>query len=121
MINVLYFGKIPLSTPFYQGLLYAAIIGIPVAGLLLLPYAILADIIDYDGKQTGLRREAMYMGVQGLITKGAIAFASVIATQILSKFGSTFDKPFGIYLCGPVAALFTLIGFIIFLHYPFRE
>lgn len=118
---VLLIGKIPLATPFYQGLFYAAIIGIPVAGLLLLPYAILADVIDYDEKRTGLRREAMYMGVQGLITKGAIAFASVIATQILSRFGNTFDKPFGIYLCGPVGSLLTLIGFIIFLRYPFRE
>lgn len=108
-------------TPFYQGLICIGLLGLPIAVLLVLPYAILSDVIDYDEKQTGFRREAMYFGMEGLFTKGAIAASSLLATQLLARFGYSATRYLGIVLAGPIAAILVAFGFFIFLKYPFKD
>lgn len=114
-------GRWPILTSFHQGLIVIGITGIPISGLLVLPYAILSEIIDYDEKNTGFRREAMYFGMEGLVTKGAIAASSLVATQVLYHFGFSTERSLGILLCGPAAAALVFIGFLIFSKYPFRD
>lgn len=46
-----------------------AVLGIPVAGFMVLLNILLADVIDHDELTTGKRREGMYLGMNGLIVR----------------------------------------------------
>lgn len=113
-------GMLPIS-PFYQGLFLIAIMGIPVASALMLPFAIIADVIDHDETITGFRREASYFGVQALIWKSGAGVSALILTLLLHHFGKTAVEPLGIILAGPAAGIIPLIGFFVFLKYPFEK
>ena len=39
--------------------------GFSIGGLFVIPNALIAEIVDYDEHLTGMRREAMFFGVQG--------------------------------------------------------
>ena len=97
------------------------LLAIPISVLLIMANAIIADIVDLDEEITGRRREAMYFGMQGLVTKSAIAISSVIGTQLLARFGMTAANPQGILLTGPFCAIFTFIGFLAILKYPLKK
>ena len=45
------------------------------------------DVMDYDEKLCGLRREGMYAGVNSLICKPAISFANALFPIMLGWFG----------------------------------
>ncbi len=97
------------------------LISFPISTAFVLPRAIFADVVDNDEKETGYRREAMYNGMEGIISKSAAALVPVITTQLFSLFGATSDRPLGILLVGPVAGLLVFLGFLSFLKYPLRD
>lgn len=101
--------------PIIQTLTLVALIGIALAGQFIFPNAILADVIDYDETKTGLRREAIYYGMQNTLQKFSFALSSLIFGTTLSFFGATINQPLGIRLIGPIAGLATLVGFLIFI------
>ncbi len=111
-------GPVPI---FYQGMVVIGLAGAPIAGLLILPHAIIADITDYDEKRTGCRREGMYFGIYGIVLKSAIGLSSVFVGFLLHHFGYTQVNPLGILLCGPLAAVFILLGIFLFLRYPLTD
>ena len=78
----------------------------------------IADLVDYDEKVTGSRREAMYFGMQGLMLKFAIALSALFFGFLLRTFGYSSAEPLGILLLGPVAGVFVLVGLSIFSKYP---
>ena len=89
-------------------------LGIPLAGLFVFPQALLADIIDFDERRTGQRREAIYFGIQATLQKVGLALAAAIFVLVLALFGNSFDDSLGIRLIGPVAGVCTLIGYAVF-------
>lgn len=99
-------------------LVLLASIGVPVGALLVLGRVLIADVIDFDEQRTGLRREAMYFGMQGLMTKVSFGVGPLIATQLFTIFGNTADRPLGVLLCGPAAGLLGLVGWAAFRRYP---
>ncbi len=80
-------GHLPFGDEFTQSLVVLALCGIPVAGFLILPFAILADVIDHDRSLTGRRREATFFGVRGVLQKMLIGF-SVLTFTIVPYVGS---------------------------------
>ena len=110
--------RIPLMTQAYILFGFATI---PVAIFNVLPRPLLADVIDYDEKRTGLRREAMYNGVEGLFTRSASGFAWLLSSLLFHFFGNSAENPLGIQLVGPVGAVFIAIAFFAFRKYPFKE
>ena len=106
----------PRPTATYLGLMIA--LGVPVGALLVLGRVLIADVIDSDFERTGLRREAMYFGMQGLMTKVSFGVGPLVATQLFAIFGNTGEEPLGILLCGPVAGLAALLGWFAFRRYP---
>ncbi|NLI70268.1 MAG: MFS transporter [Firmicutes bacterium] len=88
-----------------------------IAGLMIIPDAIVAVVSDLEEKISGQRREGMYFGAQGLINKINLGLSTVLSGALLQYFGS----PLGIRLTGPVSALFILVGMLIFLLYPEKE
>jgi GPH family glycoside/pentoside/hexuronide:cation symporter len=80
-------GHLPFGDEFTQSLVVLALCGIPVAGFLILPFAILADVVDYDTRLTGRRREATFFGVRGVLQKLLIG-VSVLTFTIVPYVGS---------------------------------
>jgi GPH family glycoside/pentoside/hexuronide:cation symporter len=107
---------LPLSS-FGQAVILMILAGPALGGLLVLPYAILADITDYDEQITGQRREAMYFGVQAFLSKAGMGLGPACANLIFTFLGSTAAQPWGLYLSGVFAAAFTGIGLLIFWGY----
>lgn len=108
-------------SPILYGTIIIALLGIPVAFLLVLPNAILADIIDSDEKITGFRREAMFYGMEGLFTKTARGLGQLSTSFLFGIFGYSTAQHTGILLAGPYCALFVLIGFFIFRKYQLER
>ena len=106
----------------FHTLVIFALASFPIAVLYILPRAVLADVIDDDANKTGYRREAVFNGVEGLITKAAAGLGPAIAASILfTFFGKTTAEPGGLLLAGPVAGFFCLIAWWTFRRYPFKD
>ncbi|HEO71012.1 MAG TPA: MFS transporter, partial [Candidatus Hydrogenedentes bacterium] len=60
-------GVFPLGSTYLQTAVVMALFGAPAAGFMVLPFAVLADVVDYDETLTGRRREAIFFGVQGIV------------------------------------------------------
>ena len=71
------------------GLIYliAALAGFGFAAQWIFPWAMVADVADYDRAATGEQRSGMYYGVWGLVTKVSEALALVTVGWILTGFG----------------------------------
>jgi GPH family glycoside/pentoside/hexuronide:cation symporter len=98
-----------------------ALMGFPVSILLVIPNAAVSDLSELDGFRNGVNREAMFFGTQGLFMKVNYGIALAITASLFSFFGKDAARPLGVILTGPVASVFVLIGFLIFLRYPQEE
>jgi len=109
-------GFVPGVPRELQAVLFAALIGLPMAPAQTFPNALIADICDYDTLRTGMRREATYYSTQATLEKTAGALAPGVLTLLL-LLGSTTENPIGIRLVGPVAGAVTLVGYWVFRGY----
>ena len=100
------------------GYILLGLIGFPLAGLFIVPNAIVADLTDYDEMLTGERHEAMYFGAQGFTLKVNMGISTFLMTLMFKHFGCSVAEPLGVQLTGPVAGVFALIGAVLFLFYP---
>ncbi len=111
---------IPIS-PLGQTVILVALSGLGFAPSLALPPAILADTIDYEYRATGLRRSAMYMGIQGILQKSSMALAPAIVSTLFRVFGYSQAHPLGVYLIGPAGGFFLFAGWLVFSGYSLKE
>jgi GPH family glycoside/pentoside/hexuronide:cation symporter len=109
-------GLLPGPPPLAQGLVYVAMLGLPMAALFVLPNPILADVVDEDETRTGLRREGIYFAAAGTLNKLGFALSTVIFGLLLQSFGFSTAQPLGVRLVGPVAGLGMLLGLLIFVR-----
>lgn len=91
-----------------------------LASLFVLPNAMLADMIDKDKKQFGVRREAFYFGVRGLLQQTSQGIGVLFAGMVLT-LGKTPANPLGVQLAFPAAGLFALLAAWTFSFYPIAE
>ncbi|MFA6447920.1 MAG: MFS transporter [bacterium] len=98
-----------------------AIMGVPIALMMVIYNAVISDIIDYDEKQTGMRREAMYYGMEGFFTKIARGVGASLSAFLFAIFGLEAGKVGGLLLAGPFCAFFALMGVIIFSKYKLSD
>jgi len=114
-------GYITIGSKLVQSAITMAIIGIPVAGFMMLPFALLSDVVDYDEQLTRQRREGIYFGVQAIFQKTMIGL-SIFAFGLVAYIGGEkVATEFGLKLVMVVAAMACLLGFLSFLKYPIRE
>lgn len=112
-------GRMGAAVPvFWQGIFVFVVAGLSIGGLFVVPNALVAEIVDYDEKLTGMRREAIFFGVQGLLIKIAMGVSTFGATQLLESGGFSADRIGGVLWIGPLSAAFVLLGAIVFLGYP---
>jgi GPH family glycoside/pentoside/hexuronide:cation symporter len=67
--------------------LVAALAGFGFAANWIFPWAMVADVGDYDRAETGQQRSGMYYGVWGLATKISEALALAAVGWVLTGFG----------------------------------
>jgi len=113
-------GEYFVSWRLFGVLVLFFLFGCAAPPIYVMPRAMIADVMDYDERLTGFRRECMYNGMEGLITKLAVGLAPIIF-GLLGYFGNTAEKPLGILLAGPVAGALLIIGALIFSRYPIKE
>ncbi len=63
------------------------LVGIGYGGAAIGNFAIMGDVIDNDELITGKRREAVYGGVNAIVTKPSVSIANAIFLAIISGFG----------------------------------
>jgi len=118
-----FIGKGPFSNHYVSYAIFG-LLGIPLSLLLVIPNSLLSDIIDRNNEETGERREALFFASQALINKIGIAISNSTLNFIL-PIGAVVTAmeahavgEAGVRLIGPAAAIFVLIGLLIFLKFP---
>lgn len=110
-----------------SGLIYplAVLAGIGFGAQWIFPWAMVADVVDYDRVKTGEFRSGMYYGVWGLATKISEALAIASVGWVLTGFGyqanaaQTFRSLFGIRLFfGPIPGAVILVTLPLLIWYP---
>ena len=69
------------------------LLGIGSAGTLLATQAMLPDIMEYDRRRTGLRREGVYAGLASFIEKISSSLSGIVIGGLLSAMN--FDRNLG--------------------------
>ena len=103
----------------------AVVAGIGFGSQWIFPWAMVADVVDYDRVESGEFRSGMYFGVWGLATKISEALAIAGVGWVLTGFGykanvaQTATSLFGIRLFfGPIPAIVILITLPLLIWYP---
>jgi GPH family glycoside/pentoside/hexuronide:cation symporter len=105
---------IPLDV---QGYLLVILIGATLGGYLIVIYALMGNVADYDEMLTGRRREAIYYGTFSFAIGLGGSLGALVLPMLYKTFGYTHAKPLGVRLAFLVMALFVVIGFFIFQKY----
>jgi glycoside/pentoside/hexuronide:cation symporter, GPH family len=111
------------STPLIY--IISVLAGFGFAAQWIFPWAMVADVGDFDRAETGQQRSGMYYGVWGLATKISEALALAAVGWILTGFGykanmeQTAHALFGIRLFfGLIPAFFILAALPLLVKYP---
>ncbi len=116
-----FIGKIPGIPITTQAFLLFPLVSIPLGGFMILSYAMMGDMVDYDQMLTGKRRESMYYGVFGFSRKLGFAFA-VLSFPILFKiFGAVPENDLGIRLVWVMLGVVSLAGFFVLSGYKLGD
>ncbi len=99
-------------------LLVCFLLGFPASILMSMYRPIVCEIIDEDERRVGYRREAMYFGVEGLLTKFSDGIAGLVVPVVIVVGHVFVAPPFGYVLSFAVGALFMLVAWWIFRWYP---
>ena len=100
-----------------QAYIFVALVGSALGGYLILIYAMMGNVVDYDEMLTNRRREAIYYGTFSFAIGLGTAVGTLILPLLLENFGYTRANPLGVRLAFPVMAVFIFIGFFIFQKY----
>ena len=77
-----------LANSFYTGLLGTLLVAPGLAGSMIMPFPVIAEVIDDDAKKEhGYRREGIFFGMNGGITKLAFSAQGVLFASIMSAAG----------------------------------
>ncbi|MBI5877154.1 MAG: MFS transporter [Chloroflexi bacterium] len=74
-----------------QTLVAIAVFGLGLGGLNVLPDILLSEVIDEDETKTGVRREGMYFGMQGLLLKAGTVLQGAVLAFLLMTSGYNAD------------------------------
>jgi Na+/melibiose symporter-like transporter len=110
-------GALDGATITIQAYIFVALVGTALGGYLILIYAMMGNVVDYDELITNRRREAIYYGTFSFAIGLGTSVGTLILPMLLENFGYTQANPLGVRLSFPVMAVFVLIGYIIFQKY----
>jgi MFS family permease len=82
MVMLVFVGRLGIGSDLIQSAVILAAYGAPAAGFMVLPFAVLGDVVDYDEKLTGRRREGIFLAVQGIFQKISIGLSVFVFTFV---------------------------------------
>jgi Na+/melibiose symporter-like transporter len=100
-----------------QAYIFVALVGATLGGYLILIYAMMGNLVDYDEMLTNRRREAIYYGTFSFAIGLGTSVGTLILPLLLQNFGYTQANPLGVRLAFPVMAVFIFIGYFLFQKY----
>lgn len=71
----------------YLMLIFSTLIALPLNGINLMPFAMIADVCDLDELETGCRREGAFNGVLSLLFKVSLVFPPMVVGWIVHLVG----------------------------------
>lgn len=77
---------------FLSAVIAIGFLGVGLGGLWLLPDLLIADIIDEDELKTGVRREGLYFGMNGLLIRLAFTLQGLIMGAVFRWSGYQPDQ-----------------------------
>lgn len=104
-----------------QAFILVALIGITLGGYLIIIYAMMGNVVDYDEMFTGRRREAIYYGTFSFAIGLGSSFGALVLPLLLNTFGYTRENPLGVRVGFLVMAVFVLVGYFIFQAYKLGD
>lgn len=110
-------GVIPGISIMAQAVVFSILVGFTLGGYLIIIYAMMGNVVDYDEMRTGRRREAIYYGTFSFAIGLGTAVGTLILPLLLEGFGYTRANPLGVRMAFPVMAVLMLIGFWVFRRY----
>lgn len=112
---VFFLGKLPIPAV-AQAWLIAVLASLPLAIFGILPNAIVADIAESHGIETGQYKAGIFFGARTFMMKMGIALANLLFPSLL-LLGKSAAHPVGIRVSAVCALAFCLIGMLLFLRY----
>jgi GPH family glycoside/pentoside/hexuronide:cation symporter len=100
-----------------QAFLLVILIGSMLGGYLIVIYAMMGNVADYDEMLTGRRREAIYYGTFSFAIGLGGSLGALVLPMLYKTFGYTHANPLGVRMAFLVMALFVVIGYFIFQKY----
>jgi len=100
-----------------QAYIFVALVGASLGGYLILIYAMMGNVVDYDEMLTKRRREAIYYGTFSFAIGLGTSVGTLILPLLLENFGYTQANPLGVRLAFPVMAVFIFVGYLLFQKY----
>ena len=109
------------SVRIYVILLLCLLLGLPAAILTSMYRPIVCELVDLDEQRVGARREAMYFGVEGLLTKSADGVAALVAPAVMLLGHWLAPPPFGYMLSFAAGSVLIFAGYLVFGRYPLGQ
>ena len=121
-------GVLPFLTGMLPGIIICLIAAFPMALLGIIPQAIVADVAEADGIETGENREGMFFAARTFAMKWGQALAMLVFTS-LAILGTTQDlksndltaSEFGLRIIAIVAIAFCVLGAVILALYKEKK
>ena len=92
LVNLTWFLSGP-SEPIWVYTLRGMLLAASNGGMLLMGQSLLPDVMEYDYRRTGLRREGLYAGLYSFIEKLAFATAPLMLGILLGQMGFVQGLP----------------------------
>lgn len=97
--------------------LLVILIGSMLGGYLIVIYAMMGNVVDYDEMLTGRRREAIYYGTFSFAIGLGSSLGALVLPMLYKTLGYTHENPLGVRAAFLVMAFFVVIGYFIFQKY----
>ena len=92
--------------------------GLPLAGVSILPNVLLGQIIDADARETGTNRSAVFLGLVRAFDKWAYGLAAALIAFLFARFGKSPAEPLGVLMIGPISGVVGLLSAFLFTRFP---
>ena len=112
---VFFLGKLPIPAV-AQAWLVVVVAALPMAIFGILPNAIVADIAESHGIETGQYKAGIFFGARTFMMKMGIALANLLFPSLL-LLGKSAAHPVGIRVSALCALAFCVMGLLFFLRY----
>lgn len=110
------FGWVEAIEPMTQAYIVMIIAAIPVAIFGMIPNAMLADLTQAHGIETGQYKAGIFFGARAFVMKLGISATNLIFPSFL-LLGKSVENDDGVRLSAVAAFVFCLIGLLIFTRY----